>query len=139
MIICILLGCIPFAIGGFMNWYMMEHMDVLLPYKLIGIGMLVIWIFLAFAMKCWLKNNKKVIIGLNVVPFLVMILFGVQDLILEAFWMNAFGWWPQYYFLPMFNLVSSFTSWSSRMTTDVVIMCMLFVAATALGCRLEEK
>lgn len=139
MILCVLLGCIPFALGGFMNWYMMEHMDVLPPYLLISAGMLVIWTVIAFGMKYWLKNSRKVIIGLNAVPFLVMILFGIQDLILGAYWMNFLGQWTQYFYLPLMNLGFKLTAWSSRMTSAVAVSFLLLVAASALGCKLEEK
>ena len=139
MILCVLLGFLPFAVGGFMNRYMMEHPDTLLPYLWISIGILVAWAILAFLMKFWIKDRKKVMIGLNAVPCLVMILFCIQDLILGAFWMNALGVWTQYFYLPMLNLAYRLTNWSSRMTTDVVVCFLLLVAATALGCKLEEK
>ena len=139
MIICVLLGCIPFAIGGFMNWYMLEHVDFVPPYLLIAIGMLAIWTALGYGMKCWLKNSKKVILGLNAVPFLVMVLFGIQNLILGAYWMNFLGSWTQYFYLPMLRLGFRLTAWSSRVTTAVAAAFLLLVAATALGCKLEEK
>ena len=139
MVLCVLLGLIPFVFGGFMNWYMMEYMDKLPPYLLISIAVLVIWVAIAFAMKCLLRDSKKVILGLNSVPLLVMVLFGIQDLVLGAFWMNPLGQWTQYYYLPLMNLGYRLTTWSSRMTTTVAASFLLLVAASVLGCRLEKK
>ena len=32
-ILLVILGAIPYLLGYAMNWYMMEHMDALLPFK----------------------------------------------------------------------------------------------------------
>ena len=75
MIICVLLGCIPFAVGGLMNWYMMANPDALPPFFLIAIGMLILWTVIAFFMMGRMQNEKKVILSLNAAALLVLLRF----------------------------------------------------------------
>ena len=43
-----LLGLLPFAVGGLMNWAMLAYPDVLPPFSLIAILFLLIWGAIAF-------------------------------------------------------------------------------------------
>ena len=138
MIICVLLGCIPFALGGLMNWYMMANPDALPPFFLIAIGMLILWAVIAFFMMGRMQNEKKVILSLNAAALLVLILLGVQEIVLQAYWMNPAGVWTQNFYLPMLRLGFTFTSWTPSMFFAYTASFLLMLLASVLGCRLKK-
>ena len=139
LVILVVLGLIPFAIGGFMNWYMMTYSNDLPPFTLIGIVTLLMWTAAAFVVKPYIKNTKKVVIGLNLVAFVVLVLVGIQELLLQAYWQNFVGVWTQFYFLPLINISFTLTSWSHSVFSAYCAAFLLMVIATLLGCKLRKK
>lgn len=138
MIFCVLLGCIPFALGGFMNWYMMTNPDALPPFFLIAIGMLMLWAGISFFMMGRIQNEKKVILSLHGAAFLTLVLLGIQEIVLQAYWMNPVGAWTQYFYLPMLRLGFTFTSWTPSMFFAYAASFLLMLLASILGCRLKK-
>lgn len=139
LVILVVLGLIPFAMGAFMNWYMMTYPNGLPPFALIGIVTLLIWAAIAFVVKPYIKNTKKVVIGLNLVAFVVLVLVGIQELLLQAYWFNFVGVWTQFYYLPLLNISFALTSWSHSVFSAYCAAFLLMVIATLLGCKLRKK
>lgn len=137
--ILVVFGLIPFAIGGFMNWYMISFVNDLPPFTLVGIIILLIWAAIAFATKPYIKNTKKIIIGLNLVAFVVLVLVGIQELLLQAYWQNFVGVWTQFYYLPLINIGFTLTSWSHSVFSAYCAAFLSMVIATLLGCKLRKK
>ncbi len=135
--ILVALGLLPFAFGGFMNWYMITYPNSPIPYKLIGIVVLLIWAVIAFAIKPYIKNTKKIIIGLNVVAFVVLVLLGIQELILNAYWFNFVGVWTQLYYLPLLNISFALTNWIHHVFSTYCAAFLLMVIATFAGSKLR--
>lgn len=139
LVILVVLGVIPFALGGFMNWLMMTHSNPLIPFELFGIVTLLIWATIAFFIKPYIKNIMNVVIGLNSVAFVVLILLGIQELLLQAYWLNFVGSWTQYYYLPLLIIGLTLTSWSHSVFSGYCAAFLLMVIVTVLGCKLRKK
>lgn len=137
--ILVVLGMIPFALGGFMNWLMMNHPSRLIPFELFGIVVLLIWVMIAFFMKPYIKSTMKVVIGLNFVGFVVLILLGIQVLFLQAYWLNFVGSWTQHYYLPLLVIGFALTGWSQSVFGAYCAAFLLMVIVTLLGCKLRKK
>ena len=137
--ILMILGLLPFALGGFLNWFMMANSGLLPNLVTIGFAALVIWGAIAFAVKPYVKSIKKTVIGLNLPAFAVLILVGVQELILHAYWQNAVGAWTQLFYLPLIDLGFRLTPWSHGVFSAYCAAFVLMVEASAIGCVLRKK
>ena len=136
---CMILGTLPFVIGGIQNWYMLSDGDVVLPYSWIGVCFLLIWGGIGFLLNGKGRGTKKTVIALNLIAFVDLLLLGMQELVLHAYWMNRVGSWSQLFYLPMVNLGATLTSWSHSMFAVYIISFLLMVGATFIGCKLREK
>jgi len=136
--ICMILGALPFALGGILNWYLMNRMDAVLPYGAIGICFLLIWGGLGFLLN-GKGQTKKTVLFLNLVALLDLLLLGVQELILGKYWGNAIGTWSQLFYLPLVNLGARLTSWSHSMFAVYGVSFVLMVAVSLAGCKLRKK
>ena len=76
---------------------------------------------------------------MNGVALLVLVLLGIQELVLGAYFSNAAGIWTQLYFLPLLQLGFSLTSWSSRVFAADAAACLLMVAVSYLGFWLGRR
>lgn len=138
MLLCIACGFLPFVFGGLMNWYMMTNPNALPPFFLIAMGMLILWAVVSFFMMGRIQNEKKVVLSLNGVAFIVLILLGVQEMVLQAYWMNPVGTWTQFFYLPLLRLGFTFTSWTPSMFFAYAASFLLMLLASVLGCRLKK-
>ena len=59
LVILVVLGFIPFALGSFMNWFMMTYSNTLSPLALVGIVTLLIWAAIAFLVKPYIKQQRQ--------------------------------------------------------------------------------
>lgn len=139
MLLCIALGFLPFVFGGIMNWWMMTNPDTLPPYLLIALGMLILWAVISFFMMGRMQHEKKVVLSLNGIAFVVLILLGVQEMVLQAYWMNPLGAWTQYFYLPLLRLGFTFTSWTPSMFFAYIASFLLMLGASILGCNLKKN
>lgn len=138
-VLLFVLGFLPFLFGGFMNWYMMTYPDTLPPFFLIAVIFLLLWCFLSFAFKRKGNSTKEILILLNFVAAVDLILLGVQELILHAYWMNAIGSWTQFYFLPLLNLGFGLTKWTPSVFFAYTASFLLMVGASSAGCKICSK
>jgi len=137
--ILILLGLLPFALGGFLNWFMMANSGVL-PYLMpIGLVTLLLWAAMAFAVKPYAKSTKKTVVGLNLPALIVLILVGIQELVLHAYWPNVIGSWTQVFYLPLLHLGFRLTFWSHGVFSAYCASFLLMAAASAMGCAIRKK
>ena len=83
-----LLGLLPFAVGGLMNWAMLAYPDVLPPFSLIAILFLLIWGAIAFFARPCVAGVRTLAVCLNLAAGIDLILVGVQELVLGAYWSN---------------------------------------------------
>ena len=83
-----LLGLLPFAVGGLMNWAMLAYPDVLPPFSLIAILFLLIWGAIAFFVRPRVAGVRTLAVCLNLAAGINLILVGVQELVLGAYWSN---------------------------------------------------
>ena len=86
-----LLGLLPFAVGGLMNWAMLAYPDVLPPFSLIAILFLLIWGAIAFFARPCVAGVRTLAVCLNLAAGIDLILVGVQELVLGAYWSNPAG------------------------------------------------
>lgn len=137
--IAIIVGALPFVVGGIQNWYMLTYMDSILPYGMISVFFLFVWGCVAFLLNGNHQNTKKIVVFLNLIAVIDLLLIGAQELIFHAYWMNSIGVWSQLFYLPMVNLGFSLTIWSHSVFPAYVVSFILMVAASFAGCNLREK
>jgi len=137
--IAIIVGALPFVVGGIQNWYMLTYMDSILPYGMISVFFLIVWGCAAFLLNGNHQNTKKIVVFLNLIAVIDLLLIGAQELIFHAYWMNSIGVWSQLFYLPMVNLGFSLTIWSHSVFPAYVVSFILMVAASFAGCNLREK
>lgn len=106
-----LTGLLPFAAGYGIHWMMTAYPDVRLPYGLIGLIFLLIWGGIAFLAGSFARRNPLAkIVCMNGVALVVLVLLGIQELVLGAYFSNAAGIWTQLYYLPLLQLGFSLSS-----------------------------
>ena len=137
LLIC--LGALPLAVGGIMNWAMLSLQTWLPPFLLISLLFLLVWGLIAFLARPHVKHSAAVILPLNLIPLLVLLLLGVQELILHAYWLNPVGRWTQYYYLPLLRPGFLLTSGMSSVFAAYCAAFLLMLAASALGCMLRKR
>lgn len=138
-VLLVILGLLPFAAGGVMNHSMMAHPDTLPPFLLIGLLLLLGWGLISFFAVQRGGNIETVVLSLNAVAALVLILLGVQELILGAYWMNAAGAWTQFFYLPLLNFGFTLTPWSYSVFPAYAAAFLLLAAASAFGSALGKR
>lgn len=138
VILAFVFGALPFFIGGVQNWYMLTCVDSVLPYGLISLTVLLLWGCIAFLLNKCYHGVKAVVISLNLIAAIDLLLLGIQELILNAYWMNRIGVWSQLFYLPMLNLGFSLTSWSHSVFVAYVACFVLMVAVSFAGCKLRD-
>ena len=135
-----LAGLLPFAAGYGMHWMMTVYPDVRLPYGLIGLAFLLLWGGISFLAGIFARRTPLLSIAcMNGVALLVLVLLGIQELVLGAYFSNAAGIWTQLYFLPLLQLGFSLTSWSSRVFAADAASCLLMAAVSYLGFWLGRR
>jgi len=134
-ILLIALGCLPFAFGGVLNWYMLQYVDTTPPLFLIGVLFLVLWSAIAFLMWPRMESTRKTVLWLHLAALLVLILLGVQELIVGAYWSNAVGLWTQLFYLPVIPIGFSLTMWSGSMLPAYLVSFGLMAVVSVIGCN----
>lgn len=102
-----LLGLIPFVLGFFMNSWMLQNPDDVLPFKLIGFIFLVFWITVGFISYKFEKAPLKPAVIAHLPALLMLLFIMYQEIILDQYWANIFGMATQYYYLPLINIAAS--------------------------------
>lgn len=135
-----LTGLLPFAAGYGMHWMMTENPDLRLPYGLIGLVFLLLWGGIAFLAGIFARRRPLLeITCMNGAALVVLVLLGIQELVLGAYFSNAAGVWTQLYFLPLLRFGFSLTSWSSRVFAADAAAYLLMAAAAYLGFWLGRR
>jgi len=135
----VLIGFVPFVFGIAMNWFMMTFPNLLPPYFLVGIGMLLFWFAATYFSKPYAVSGSQLLCGIHLVPFAILVLLFVQEIILGAYWRNFIGMWTQLYYLPLVNLGFQMTFWSHRIFTAYMASFLLMLIAALVGCCLKQK
>lgn len=139
-ILLVILGAIPYLLGYAMNWYMMEYPDTLPPLRWIAVLFLLFWGLLAFLCNRKGAHTKQVVcFFLNLLAALNLVLLGVQDVILGAYWSNFWGLITQVFYLPVLNLGAILTVWFSSVFVVYIASFILMVAASYASCRIRQK
>lgn len=136
-ILIFILGALPFFFGGILNWIMTIYSDNIPPYVIIGFLFLLFWGIITYLLKSKIRNTKKVVILLNTIAAIDLLLLGIQELVIHAYWMNVIGVWSQMFYLPLLNIGFKLTSWSHTLFSAYCVSFVLMAAASFLGCRLS--
>ena len=100
---------------------------------------LLFWGLLAFLCNRKGAQTKQVVCFLNLLAALNLVLLGVQDVILGAYWSNFLGLITQVFYLPVLNLGAILTVWFSSVFVVYIASFILMVAASYAGCRIRQK
>ena len=103
--------------------------------SLIAILFLLIWGAIAFFVRPRVAGVRTLAVCLNLAAGIDLILVGVQELVLGAYWSNPAGLWTQLYYLPLMNLGFTLTPWSHSVFSAYCAAFLLMLAATFLGAR----
>lgn len=145
-LVLVLLGLIPLALGFWMNSWMMNNPNNMLPYKLIGIVFLVFWFMIGFITYNFEKTPLKSAAIANLPALLMLIVIIFQELVLGKYWMNLFGAATQFYYLPVVNISGSIQRIFSFLIPGLVINMwstfligfFLMISSYCLGSRLKR-
>lgn len=133
------LGFIPFLIGRLLNWRMFADMNSMPPLFVIGLITLAVWFIISYSFFNPTKSLKRTVLLFNLPATLVLILVGIQELILHAYWMNYVGKWTQLFYLPLLNIGFRLTWFSHTVFPAYCASFTLMIAASFLGCYLHKK
>lgn len=133
-------GIIPFFVGYGMNYLILgPFVNVVLPYKLIGIAFLIAWFFAGRYSYQLVETKKTATILGNAIAFIVLLLIICQECVLGQYWPGLVGTATQFYYLPLLGLASMFTRMFHTMvpayTTAFLMMCIIFY----LGCHTSKQ
>ena len=140
-------GLIPFALGFGMNALMTANMNLVLPYRLIGVVLLLFWGFFGYRMKDFAGSARRSAILIHLIPCAVLLLLLYQELVLGRYWPNLVGIATQFYYLPLLNIAFGLErlpfalagGWVHRMWHSYLIAFGLMWAAFYLGSRLKTN
>ena len=130
--ILFLIGCVPFAIGYAMNDWMIVHGDV------VGLVFLLAVMAVTFFANRLIRNTKYTVVSFMVVPAVVLVLQGVQELILHEYWGNTVGVATQHFYLPLISLGYRFTPWFHTVFSANLASFILMALAGWAGCTLQS-
>ena len=139
-ILCVLFGFFQFLIGVIMNYALqVRNYMLVLPYTLIGIVLLGIWCAAAYIFNKKIRNPYKVMLLLNLIPFLDFLLICVQLFVYDQFWFNIVGIWSLTFYLPLTRLGALIVRLLPLpyITTFPIklISFMLLLIASFIGCK----
>ncbi|MBQ3119795.1 MAG: hypothetical protein IJC12_02900 [Peptococcaceae bacterium] len=139
-ILCVLFGFFPLLIGVIMNYALqVSNYMLALPYTLIGIVLLGIWCAAAYIFNKKIRNPYKVMLLLNLIPFLDFLLICVQLFVYDQFWFNIVGIWSLTFYLPLTRLGALIVRLLPLpyITTFPIklISFMLLLIASFIGCK----
>lgn len=141
-ILLILLGCLPFILGGLMHWLMMSNSFLFsnVGYIVVSILTLLLWAVLAYFIKPYIKSTQKVLIGMHAIPAFVLLLLVIQELFLHSYWSNFFGLLTQIYYLPLLRLSTILIGWlTTSLSVIFFVAFLLMIGAAFVGCKLRRK
>jgi hypothetical protein len=132
------LGCLPLPVGRALNDAMMNDLTANHHLWLPGFGLLAVWVLLGLAGRALSGSTKLTLLSLNAVPFAVLVLIGVQELIRHAYWFNAVGTNTQMFYLPLIKISFDLARWSHTMFPVYCTAFCLLVLAAFLGCKAQQ-
>ncbi|MBR5981658.1 MAG: hypothetical protein IK035_06570 [Firmicutes bacterium] len=138
-LILLLLSTIPFAAGRFLDYAVNLHTDETPPFKIIGIGMLLLWCLIAYIMRSRMKDMEELIVWQNMIPLIVLILLCVQELIFRSYWPGMASIVTQEYYLPVLIYGYTLTTWTGRTFAAYIASFLLMIIATFLGGTARES
>ena len=135
--VLVLYSVVPFLCGLAMNGWIMNH-----PYSLPRFGMISLLFLLAFMTMAFIGNScihntRVVLVSLNLIPLLVLVLIGIQELILHQYWNNMVGTLSQLYYLPLLHLGFQLTFWSPHVFAAYSACFIMLLLISWLGCKLQ--
>jgi len=137
-LILLLLGTAPFLAGSLLNSAMELQTDEVPPFKIFGIGTLLLWALVAYIMRPKMKNMEELFVWQNLIPFLDLVLLFVQEILLRSYWDSAAGAWTQFYYLPVLTFGFSLTQWTGRIFAAYIASFLLMIAASFFGGKAKE-
>ena len=81
-----------------------------------------------------------IVVGLciNLPALVVLVLLGVQELSLHAYWDNAVGLLTQFFYLPLLRLGAIVAMWTGQVFWFYFGAFLLLVLSSWLGCRAKD-
>lgn len=135
----LLIGCIPFLIGWFIDRFLIHFIAGAFPLFIVGILLLAVWFASAYFLGQGAGGTVWTAVLLNLPALLILVLVGVQELALHAYWRNFVGIWTQIFYLPLLHIGFTLSTWSHRVFTAYCIGFVLLAAASLLGCHTYKK
>jgi len=138
----LLFGCLPFFLGRLLDWSLWTifyQTGFPVPFWVVCAVSLFLWGLLAWCV-CRCSGGRWLgLILLNLPAFVTLLLLGIQEVILHAYWMNAAGIWTQMFYLPFIGVGFVLTSWSSSVFSAYCASFLLMVFFSALGYLIRRR
>ena len=139
-----LVGLSPFLLGWLLSRAMMTifaEMGGAWLYLVLGLAMLMLWAVAAGILG--FKGSKGrmalTVLCLNLPAAVVLVLLGVQELALHAYWTNAVGLWTQMFYLPVLRLGAILGGWTGQLFWAYFAAFLLLVLVSWMGCRARQE
>lgn len=138
-ILAVIIGMLPFVVGGVLNKVMIVQSEHLLPMTMIGLVFCISWGIVAFVFQNKIGNVKRVVVLMNAIAGVDLLLLGIQELVVHAYWSNVIGMWSQLFYLPLIKIAFLFTRWSHTMFAAYIASFLLMVVISFLGCKISKS
>ena len=122
-----LVGLSPFLLGWLLSLGMTTIFAQMGAWFYIVVGLAVLTLWMVVSMLC-----------INLPALVVLVLLGVQELSLHAYWDNAVGLLTQFFYLPLLRLGAIVAMWTGQVFWFYFGAFLLLVLSSWLGCRAKD-
>lgn len=137
-----LVGLSPFLLG----WLLSLGMTTIFAqmgawfYIVVGLAVLTLWMVVSgtFGFKGSKRGMALTMLCINLPALVVLVLLGVQELSLHAYWDNAVGLLTQFFYLPLLRLGAIVAMWTGQVFWFYFGEFLLLVLSSWLGCRAKD-
>ena len=127
-----LVGLSPFLLGWLLSLGMTTIFAQMGAWFYIVVGLAVLTLWMVVSGTFGFKGSKR---GMALV---VLVLLGVQELSLHAYWDNAVGLLTQFFYLPLLRLGAIVAMWTGQVFWFYFGAFLLLVLSSWLGCRAKD-
>jgi len=135
------IGLLPLAFGALLNALMLGALqNATLPYGVIGLFFLLFWLLLGFWTRPLTKSAFAAAAIAHIPALAALALLLYQEMALGRYWFNAFGLFPQFFYLPLISLAGRIVVFAHTMPpVYIAAFVMMFAVFRAGGALCKRK
>ena len=132
-----LVGLSPFLLGWLLSLGMTTIFAQMGAWFYIVVGLAVLTLWMVVSGPFGFKGILVLAVALTAL-LVVLVLLGVQELSLHAYWDNAVGLLTQFFYLPLLRLGAIVAMWTGQVFWFYFGAFLLLVLSSWLGCRAKD-